>query len=153
MFITNFIKSKQAISTSILVMLFSTICNADYMPYPGKIPVKLVTVESANIVVIGFDTYPGYYRKFRITLPGIEVPSVSASICETALATRAKEFTRTFVTESKKLRVHDMVMQTSADDDASAHLFTAKGSLADALVNEKLARLSTSSTSGPWCKD
>jgi hypothetical protein len=152
-FLSNVVTNYKYMLIGALAMLCSSVANADYMPYPGKITVNLVNVEAANIVVVGFETWPGFYRTFRVTLPNIEVPIVSASACETALANKAQAFTKTFVTDAKFLRVHDMMMQTSADNDARAHLYTEQGSLADALVKEKLARPSGVNSSIQWCKD
>jgi hypothetical protein len=138
--------------TGTLAMLFVSVVYANSVPYPGKIPVDIISIESPNIVVVGFETWPGFYRRFRVTLPGIEVPVSSGSACETAMAVKSLQYTTKFVTDAKKLYIKDMSMQTSADQDGVSHIFSENKSLAESLMSEGLAR-PMNGRGEKWCQD
>ena len=127
---------------------------ADYVPYPGKIPVKLIEIEAPNIIMINFETWPGFSRDFKVTLPGIQVPEDSSAVelCERKLAQKAIALTRNFLINAKDIRVWDMRMETSADTDVIAPIYTKQGGLIEALTRQGLARPDSVDPTTPWCK-
>ncbi len=140
-------------SIAAAVLFFSSLASADYVPYPGTIPVDLVRVEAANVAVVSIETWPGFRRNLRITVAGIAVPRSAdpAPACERALASRAMEFTTKFLSDAEEISVKDMVMRSSGVEDAASPLLTPGGSLSDALMGEKLARPSHVEAKKPWC--
>ena len=152
--ILSFKKNNITLISGIILLGISTISMADYSPYPGKRTVKLIDVEAPNIVVISFETWPGYGRTLRIKLPDLDVPgnSTKPKPCELELAQKALDFTRKFVSDSDTVIVQDMQMEDSASDQAISTIRTNKGSLGAALKKEGLARPSAIDPETPWCK-
>lgn len=137
-----------------LMLMLSSVAFADYVPYPGKKQVKLVSIEAANILVINFETWPGYGKTLKIKLPDLVLPGSSAkpSLCELKLAKKALKFTKSYLKSLKKVTVEDMRMETSADNNAISPIYTSKGSLAQGLIKKGLARSSSTKSNKPWCK-
>ncbi len=137
-----------------LSMIVSSSVFADYVPYPGKKQVRLISIEAANIVVINFETWPGYGKTVKIKLPDLVLPASSAKppLCEIKLAKKALKFTQAYLKSFKKVTVEDMRMKTSADNEAISSVYTTKGSLAQALIKKGLARSSAIKLNKPWCK-
>lgn len=153
------IKMKGAVSgwvitTCAVGCLYSSLLFADYVPFPGKLPVTLVSVDSPKEVVVSFETWPGFRRNTTIVLPGIVVPvdTPQADACERELAAKALEFTQKFVDDAKQLYVQDMRMETSADATVLSDIITDHGSLTQALKAEGLARADSVPTETSWCK-
>jgi len=150
-------KKVQAVALFIAVLSASiSMVNAetrDYVPYTGKIKVKLQSVESIKVAHVGFETWPGFSRNIRITLPNIQTPdSHSLSRCEQVLAERALEFTTRFLTDAETISVEDMLMENSASANALSNLHTGNGSLMTALKAEGFARSSDVPAKTPWCQ-
>jgi len=124
-----------------------------YNAFPGKYNATLVNVESANVVILSADVYPGYPRNIRVTLPEIAVPVVhsKAPACQIELVQKALDFTVKFMSEAKKIEVRDIKMQSTDQEDAVTHIYTEQGSLARKLKSEGLARPSSVKTDEPWC--
>lgn len=126
-----------------------------YIPYPGQIEVRVLKVEAPNRVWVQFETWPGFYRKFRVTLPDIEVPEDSTRVpaCERRLARKAKSFTENFLTQARHVYVLDMTMEDSASEEATAPILTERGNLAEALKARGLARSVQEARRHPWCTE
>ena len=125
-----------------------------YVPYPGKIQVKVRQVYAPNVVGVQFETWPGFYREFQVVLPGIEVPQDHPDVpaCERKLARKAISLTRSFLARARKVYVVDMVMQDSASAAGEAPVITDRGALDQALLAEGLARRLDGASSQPWCR-
>ncbi|MGD8842905.1 MAG: hypothetical protein PVJ83_05460 [Gammaproteobacteria bacterium] len=74
-----------------------------------------------------------------------------SDVCERAGAAKALEFTRQFVADADQLHVHDLRMETSADEQGYAAIFTDRSSLGRALRKEGLARPDKIASDTPWC--
>lgn len=130
------------------------VANAEpYSPYPGTLPAKLVTVKSALTIDVSAQTWPGFTRTFSISLSGIEVPknNSDAQLCQRELAEQAFEFVKEYLGNAAKIEIHDMTMQTSADQNVEADIYTEKGSLTKALKSKGLARPIDTENNEPWC--
>ncbi len=140
--------------TAAIALSASSLAMADYVPFPGKLAVNLITVEAANVVFVNFQAWPGYLRGVRVVLPGIAVPTdtAQASACERDMAARALAYTRRFVGEAHTLHVKDLRMETSADERGYSDLVSDRGSLSRALLEQGLARAGTLAADTPWCK-
>lgn len=137
----------------VLALCLSPSIMAEYVPFPGKLAVKLLDVEAPNVIFVNFETWPGFPRSVHVVLPGIAVPedTPQADDCERDKAARAMTFARQFVTEAGKLYVQDLRMETSADTDGYSDILTEHGSLSQALVKEGLARSDTVAPDTSWC--
>jgi hypothetical protein len=142
------------ILAAIFALCASPVALAEYVPFPGKLAVKLLDVEAPNIIFVNFETWPGFPRSVRIILPGIVVPedTPQADDCEREKAARAMEFARKFVADASKIYVNDMRMETSADEQAFSDILTDHGSLSQALKKEGLARADTVAPDTSWCR-
>jgi len=130
------------------------VANAEpYSPYPGTLAAKLVTIRSASTIDVSAQTWPGYTRTFSISLSGIEVPQSNsdAKLCQRELAEQALEFVKEYLSNAEKIEIHDMTMQTSADQNVEADIYTEKGSLTKALKSKGLARPIDTENKEPWC--
>jgi len=147
-------KTTLKLLVGLVALSVSSIALAEYVPFPGKREVRLVDVEAANIIVINFETWPGFPRMMRIKLPNLDIPGNSSKpkACELELAQKALTFTREFVADSTKVTIKDMLMKTSADEQAISSVYTDKGSLGMALSKAGLARPSSVDADKPWCK-
>lgn len=128
---------------------------AEYVPYPGRLPVAIQQVESAGAINVSLETWPGFRRSLTIVLPGIVIAGdrPRASACERELAAQALSYTRGFVEEAEQLYVNDMRMETSADTRAFSDLLDQDGgSLSRQLVERGLARPETIAADTPWCE-
>ncbi len=125
-----------------------------YSPYGAKLPAKLVGVKSASAISVEAETWPGFNRAFTISLAGIQVPqnSPTADRCERELAKKAQAFVEDFLADTQQVELRDMKMDHSAQQEAVADIATGKGSLAQALVNEGLARPDDVEPTTSWCK-
>jgi len=143
------------IKSLLSLLLFATLSAADYVPYPGRMMGKLVSVESPITVTLKMQTWPGFYRNFTITMPGIALPedTTGAPDCQRELAAKAMGFTQGFLADAKKIIAPDMRMENSASDNAIAPILTDKGGLGDALIAEGLARPDSVDPSQPWCTE
>lgn len=126
---------------------------AAYTAFPGQYPARVTGVESPMVVALNVQTWPGFRRDFRITLPGIRVPedSPEAPTCRRELAEQALTFTETFLYEAERVEVTDIVMDHSAAADGKARIRTEQGDLADALQAAGLARPASVDPERPWC--
>lgn len=125
-----------------------------YVPYPGKMEVKVRQVDAANRVRVQFETWPGFYRDFQVTLPGIVVPRdlPDVSGCERRLAQKAKAFSENFLSQARAVYVIDMVMQNSASNAGEARIITDRGDLVEALQMAGLAQPVATDASKAWCQ-
>ena len=135
------------------VVIFSAISMAA-SPFPGKIPATIVSIEAANIIHVNIETWPGFRRDFRITLPNLALPGQGENPkeCELELAQRAHNFAINFLSDSTTVHVKDMQMVDSASLDAISSIYTNKGTLDNALRREKLAKLPSTVLNEPWCE-
>ncbi|MBI1195239.1 MAG: hypothetical protein GC138_05285 [Gammaproteobacteria bacterium] len=126
----------------------------DYVPFPGRIAVTPVRVETAKNVIVSFETWPGFSRNTTIELPGIAIPVdiPGADACERQRSVKALAFTRRFLAEAKAVYVQDMRMETSADSVVYSDLISDRGSLIRALETEGLARPAKVPPRLSWCK-
>ncbi len=139
---------------SLLVFSASLAYAAEFVPYPGKREVTLVSVEAPDRARVTFNTdATGFFRTLSIQLPGIVVAADTpqADECERAAAQRALGFTEAFLGGAEKLYVEDMRMENSADEEAVSALLTDQGSLSSALIKEGLARPDTVDPDQSWC--
>lgn len=149
------IAEKSAVAGFVMAVLLAltSLAGAAYVPYPGKLQARPVNVESPRIVTVNLETWPGFARNFRVTVPGIALPEDHSSTpaCERELAARALAFTQEYVFGAKTLFVQDMAMESSAAEDALSPILTERGSLAAQLIKEGLARPDTVDPKEPWC--
>jgi len=133
---------------------FSSIALSEYVPFPGKHKVRLVSVDAANIVSVNFETWPGYGRTLRVTLPDLVLPGESseAKPCELELAKKALALTKKHMKAAKEISITDMAMQTSADTDVVTAVYTDKGRLGQVLKKKGYARAPSVDPKTPWCK-
>jgi hypothetical protein len=134
------------------IVLFSTTSIAA-TPFPGKLPATIVNIEAANIIHVNIETWPGFRRDFRVTLPNLVVPGQGEDVmeCELVLAQLAHDFAVNFLSDSTTVHVKDMQMDNSSSEDATSSIYTNKGSLDNALRRERLARPTDIATNEPWC--
>lgn len=146
---------KVSVSAGILFIFSASLANAvEFVPYPGKREVTLVSVDAPDRARVTFDTdATGFFRTLSIQLPGIVVArdTPQADECERAAAQRALGFTEAFLNAAEKIYVKDMRMENSADEEAVSPLLTNKGSLSSALIKEGLARPDTVDPDKSWC--
>lgn len=135
------------------VISFSTISMAA-TPFPGKLPATIVSIEAANIIHVNIETWPGFRRDFRVTLPNLALPGQGekAKECELQLAQQAYDFTVNFLSNATTVHVNDMEMENSASLDAVSSIHTNNGSLDNALRRERLAKLAPSAHNESWCE-
>ena len=147
----NHLKLK-ALSVLVAVMFSTTIMAAT--PFPGKLPAKIVNIEAAHIIHVNIETWPGFRRDFRITLPNLALPGQGEEIkeCELALAQQAYDFAFNFLSNATTVHVRDMQMTDSASLDAISSIYTNNGTLDNALRREKLAKLAASTHDESWCE-
>lgn len=139
--------------TVLAVAIFSTTSMAA-TPFPGKLPVTIVNIEAANIILVNLETWPGFRRDFRITLPNLVLPGQGEEVkeCELELAKSAHDFAVNFLSDVTTVHVQDMEMENSAALDAISSIYTNKGTLDNALRREKLAKPAASVHNEPWCE-
>lgn len=142
-----------AVLAATLALLVSTLAFAEYVPFPGKLQVRLLDIEAPNIIFVNFETWPGYLRSVRIILPGIVVAedTPQSDDCEREKAQKAMAFSREFLFDAEKIFVQDMKMETSADEQAVSPIITNKGSLGAALEKAGLARPESVDPDTSWC--
>ncbi len=152
----NFKVSGWRVLAGALALVLSTLTlAAEFVPYPGKRPVTLVSVEAPNLVVVTFNTdATGFFRTVGIRLPGIVVAqdTPQSDDCEREAAHRALSFTQDFLADAKKIYVQDMRMENSADEEATSPILTDKGNLSAVLIEEGLARPDSVDPDVSWCK-
>jgi hypothetical protein len=130
--------------------------DATSVPWAGKIPVRVLSVESPRFVNVTFESWPGFWLNFRINVPGIAVPEdlPQSPECERELAAKAMIFAQQFIKDAKQVYIHDMRVVTTTDPDGYAPIFADPGGyLAAALMREGLARADTVDPEEPWCKE
>ncbi len=139
---------------AIITLCISFNSVADFEPYPGKHQVRLISVDAANILTVNFETWPGFGTTISVTLPDLTLPGyrMEPSACELELAQKALLFTVDFVSSAKNISINNLRMETSADEYGTANVSTEKGSLAQALIKEGLARSSSVDSETPWCE-
>lgn len=121
-----------------------------YSPYPGKLPAKLVNVATASVIDLEAETWPGYSKTFRVSLPDIQVPSSQAStVCQRKLAEKAKTFAEDYLAKANSITLSDLQMSNSGDQSISGQIHTNEGSLVDALKRNGYAR--SPNDQKPWC--
>ncbi|NOR69730.1 MAG: hypothetical protein GQ532_08585 [Methylomarinum sp.] len=132
--------------------LTSQVMAQDYNPYPGKLSAQVVNVVSASTINIEAETWPGYSKTFKVSLPNIQVPSSnSEKICQRKLAEQALAFTQDFLAAGTTITVSDLKMANSSSLSATAKILTNQGSLTDALISHGFARSAENVTEEPWC--
>lgn len=136
----------------VALLTWSISVKAD-VPFPGKLPVTVTSIEAANIIHVSLETWPGFRRNVRIILPGLVLPGQgkNAKACELELAEKAYNFTVNFLSEAQKVSVKDMIMENSASPEAFSSIYTEHGTLDKALQRERLARPADPATNEPWC--
>ncbi|WP_305910001.1 hypothetical protein Q9L42_002540 [Methylomarinum sp. Ch1-1] len=147
-----YILKKAAVVTAVAasLSLASQVTAESYNPYPGKLPANLVNVVSPATVEVEAETWPGYSRNFRVSLPSIEVPNLNApQPCQRKLAEKALSFTKKFLTDAASISISALEMSNSADQTVIGQIDTNQGSLLDALKNNGFARLADNDE--PWC--
>lgn len=142
--------------TKCLAILATVMCAAPLMaatPFPGKLPATIVHIEAANIIHVNIETWPGFRRDFRVTLPNLVVPGQGedAIACELAMAQQAYDFTVNFLSDVTTVHVKDMQMTSSSSEDAISSIYTDHGLLDNALRRERLARPADIAAGEPWC--
>ena len=140
-----------AITVSLTI---SSVVNAKpYAPYPGKLSAKLVSIRSASSIDVSAETWPGFSRTFSVSLSGIEAPknSPDVKLCQRKLAEQALDFVKDYLTDAAKIEIHNMTMQTSADQNVQADIHTDQGSLSKALISRGFARSTDIEHEEPWC--
>ncbi|HQU16326.1 MAG TPA: hypothetical protein PLO69_09510 [Gammaproteobacteria bacterium] len=144
---------RKLITAAALLLLFSDASAALFLAYPGVYPAKVVSVESANIVVLSTNVWTGYSKTFRVTLRDVEVPqdTPAAPVCQRTLAAKALEFTQKFLSNATNVQLRDIQMEDTASKNAVAPIFTEQGSLADALKQKGLGRPPGDKPGKPWC--
>lgn len=144
------------ILAGLLTLTFSAAAFAEeFVPYPGKRKADLVSIDAPNLINVTFDTdATGFTRTLHIRLPGIVIAEDTphSDECEREASKRALGFTQKFMTEVKEIYVQDILMENSADEEATSPILTDKGSLSEVLVEEGLARSDSIDPSTPWCK-
>lgn len=142
------------LAASVVGMLYAGVSMADYVPFPGKIRVEVVSVDAPDEILVNYETWPGFRRNTLIRLPGIEIPrdTPQSDDCEREKAARVLDFSRQFIDEAKKVFVNDMRMETSASEEAFSDILTDKGSLTQALKKEGLARPDSVAPETSWCQ-
>jgi len=152
---TIFNKQSRLIVVSAITMLgvVFSVTAEPFNAYPGKYKSKLVSVETANIVYLSVDVWPGYPRNFRISLPNVAVPvnHPEAPACQIELVQKALDFTNEFMTNAKTIEVRDIKMESTGEEDGVTNIYTNKGSLASKLLKEGLARPVSVDVTKPWC--
>ncbi len=143
-----------ALTLSVIGCLFSTLVLADYVPFPGKIEVSVVSIDAPTELTVNYETWPGFRRNTLIKLPGLAIPhdTPRADECERKKAARLMPFTQQFMGAAKKVFVHDMRMETSASQEAYSDILTDHGSLSQALIKEGLARPESAAPDTSWCQ-
>ncbi len=137
----------------LVTILFSTVTIAA-TPFPGKLPANIVDIEAPNIIHVNIETWPGFRRDFRVTLPNLLLPGQDELIeeCELELSQWAYDFTFNFLSEATTIHVKDMKMENSASKDAISTIYTNNGTLDNALRREKLAKPADLALGEPWCE-
>lgn len=150
----HFQASGWGIAVGALGYVFSSFLMADYVPFPGKIQVSVVSVDAPSEIVVSYETWPGFRRNTLIKLPGIDIPkdTPQSDDCEREKAAKAMEFTQQFIGEAEKIFVKDMRMETSASEEAYSDILTNHGSLSQALKAEGLARPDSVAPDTSWCQ-
>ncbi|GAB4358493.1 MAG: hypothetical protein ACPW60_08430 [Methylohalobius sp. ZOD2] len=138
-------------------LTFHSLAEAEssYVPYPGKVEVRVQQVPSPKVVIVDFEAWPGFSRNLRVTLPDIEVPkdAPDAAECERRLARKARAFVQNFLTEeSRSVYIVDMRMADSATGNGVASIVTDRGELKRILLDKGWARPSSQPTNEPWCE-
>ena len=154
MIIKNAIRKTCFVVSAIIFSANPIIIHAEsYAPYPDNLPAKVISINSASSITVSAETWPGFSRTFNIALANIEVPqnNSNAGLCEQELAQEALDFTKKYLTGEAKVELHKMMMETSADQNVKADIYTSKGSLSNALKNQGLARPADSEPKAPWC--
>lgn len=152
----NFNKQFRVIGMKLLSGLVVAVLSTAVMastPFPGKLPATIVDIEAANIIHVNIETWPGFRRDFRITLPNLVLPGQGEEIkeCEFELIQRAHDFTVNFLSDVTTVHVKDMQMQNSGSFDAVSSIYTNKGTLDNALRRENLAKPTESEQNVHWC--
>ncbi len=150
----NNLLPRLSLSLFVAALSFSSAALSEYVPFPGKHKVRLISVEAANIVSVNFETWPGFGRTLRVTLPDLVLPGESAEPkpCELELAQKALELTKKYMDSAKEISITDMEMQTSADTEVTTAVYTDKGRLGQALKKKGYARAASIDPKTPWCK-
>lgn len=147
----TFAKKTLLVSVITTSLTFATYAGAEtYNPYPGKLPAKVVNVASASVIDLEAETWPGYSRTFRVSLPDIQVPnSNSAKVCQRKLAEKAKAFAEDYLANADSIALSDLQMSNSAEQSVSGQILTNQGSLVEALKRNGFAR--SIDNKEPWC--
>lgn len=153
----NLVKHPGVMRAKLFLVLAIVIFSATLMaatPFPGKLPATIVDIEAANIIHVNIETWPGFRRDFRVTLPNLVVPGQGENVmaCELALAQLAYDFAVNFLSDATTVHVKDMQMENSSSEDAISSIYTNNGSLDNALRREKLAKPAAFAHNEPWCE-
>ncbi len=148
----SLIKIVRIITIAITITLTTNIAAQEYNPYPGQLPARVVNVISASTINIEAETWPGYSKTFKVSLPDIQIPnSSSEKVCQRQLAEKALAFTKDFLAAGTNITVSDLKMANSSSQSATAKIQTNQGSLSEALKNHGFARSAENKTEKPWC--
>ena len=144
-------KSTRLFSVFAIVLFSTTLMAAT--PFPGKLPATIVNIEAANIIHVNIETWPGFRRDFRVTLPNLAVPGQGEEVmdCELEMAQLAYDFAVNFLSDTTTVHVKDMQMENSSSEDATSSIYTDNGTLDNALRRERLARPADIAANEPWC--
>ena len=153
MLVKNLITKACFIAITASLTISSGVNAESYSPYPDKLSAKLVSINSASSIDVSAETWPGFTRTFSVSLSGIEVPknSPDVKLCQRELAEQALDFVKEYLTDAAKIEIHNMTMQTSADQNVQADIHTDQGSLSKALTNRGFARSTNIDHEEPWC--
>jgi hypothetical protein len=148
------IKSVTALVVTTVLMSCSLTLLAAYQPFPGKHKVRIIRIDSAKSISVNFETWPGYARTVNVVLPNVSIPgeSVEPSNCELKLEAEALAFTTQFVSAKNSVYITELELETSADNNGAASVYSSKGSLAIALEEKGLARSNSIDSETPWCQ-
>ena len=110
--------------------------------------------EASNIIHVNIETWPGFRRDVRVTLPNLLLPGQGEEVkeCELELAQWAYDFAVNFLSEATTVHVKDMQMENSASKDAISSIYTNNGTLDNALRRERLAKPADLAHDKPWCE-
>lgn len=152
----NFVFNKKKQINIVVLFLFGFVLVAQagtQKMLPGKFKTMLVSVEAANIINLYLDITPGFPEVYRVTLPGIAVPTNQPDVpaCQLDLAQKALDFTNDFLKSGKYIEIRKIKLNNIHDSNAKINIYTDKGSLGSKLKNKGLARPDTVDEEKPWC--
>jgi endonuclease YncB( thermonuclease family) len=127
----------------------------DNVIYAGKFEAQIKTVKSANKMELKTEVWPGYDRKFKITLAHISVPEAydEAPACHLQLIEDGKKYTKKFIRNAEKVYVQGIAMKNSREEYGTAEIYNQKTELGKELIKHGYARADSVPQETPWCQD